>query len=321
MLGRARFLTVLAFPAAALSACTALLGDFSETNAGDASTQDGSVLEGSIQESSTDSPTSSMDAGKDVITASDVTAGDAPQESSTGCTGASTESCTSCGTETRTCDAGAWSAWSACMNQVNTNTDIDNCGTCGHTCQQPGTPSHGLCVTGVCTEYVGGYSAVTGTNTLDPMGSTIYAVQAPLGTAGTFQGITAVVDSTAQSIDVEFALWADNGMETAPGALLWWVETTIPQTNVPTVITATANQSGATFTDAGTGAPSGLAPGMYWVSIHPNYATDNVAPVSASSTSPCVEEQWINIEPPSTWAYAGQPTTCPSMQQYMTVTF
>jgi hypothetical protein len=147
----------------------------------------------------------------------------------------------------------------------------------------------------------------------------MYAVQAPLGTAGTFQGITAVIDSTSGSDYVEFALWSDNGMETAPGDLLWWIQTTIPQTNVPTAITATANQSGATFTDAGTGAPNGLSPGMYWVSIHPQFS--NVAPVSASSSSPCVQESWINVTPPSTWTYAAQPTTCPSLQQYMTVTF
>jgi hypothetical protein len=301
------YVLVLAFFAVTFSACVTILGDFSKGNPADASTP----------EASTDGRPPLMD----VVTTTDVASADGPEDSATGCVGPSTQTCTSCGTETRTCDGGTWSAWSTCMNEVNTSTDINNCGTCAHMCQQPTSPSHGLCINGVCTQYVGGYITMSGTTPLDPMGSTIYAVQAPLETGGTFQGITGVIDSTAQSDQVEFALWADNGMETAPGNLIWWAQTTIPQTNVPTAITATASQSGAMLADAAAGAPIALSPGMYWVSIHPQYETDNVAPVSANSGSPCVQESWINIQPPASWSNAGEPTTCPALQQYMTVTF
>lgn len=50
------------------------------------------------------------------------------------CSGPTSQTCSCTGTQTRTCSSGTWSAWSACSGGTNTNTDPNNCGSCGMSC-------------------------------------------------------------------------------------------------------------------------------------------------------------------------------------------
>ncbi len=67
--------------------------------------------------------------------------GSSCQSGSCSCSGASSQSCGDCGTQTRTCEDGTWSAWSACSSQgpcapnATQSCDTNGTQTCGSSCQ------------------------------------------------------------------------------------------------------------------------------------------------------------------------------------------
>jgi hypothetical protein len=65
------------------------------------------------------------------------------------CVGPNTQACNCTGTSTRTCLDGSWSGWSGCVGGTNTNSDAQNCGSCGHRCASA-TCVGGVCACGTC---------------------------------------------------------------------------------------------------------------------------------------------------------------------------
>src|SRR5205814_9206693 len=93
------------------------------------------------------------------------------------CAGPTSQACGHCGTQTRTCDSGQWSAWSACtgegacssgMSQACGTGGTQSCGgdckwgACGNqTCPGPSTQACGKCGTSTrtCDNATGTWSA------------------------------------------------------------------------------------------------------------------------------------------------------------------
>ena len=220
------------------------------------------------------------------------------------------------------CAGGFTSCSGAC---VNTQTDNNNCGTCGHVCPTLASPSYGsicgLVSAGACAGYVGGYvTASSNTLAANADGSTVAAIKATMpSVGGTLYELGALVGSTAASgsTTMIMGLYSDSGG--SPNSLLFTTNGGSGLAyNDPSGLIRVESSGGA-FSN---GFNSALAANTtYWVYMKAgtNGATTNTA---GTSSSPCVAENWVNVSPPGTFvAGSGGKTCAGDYEAYMIVTF
>jgi hypothetical protein len=219
------------------------------------------------------------------------------------------------------CDSGFTACGSAC---VNTMTDLNNCGSCGHVCPTVSAPSSMACVSGTCTGYIGGFVAASSPATAvasNPDSMTIAAVKATMpAVAGTFSGFGAVVGSTAPQGDdtvVIFALYTDTG-GMPDEALIDTSNSTITYDD-PSAL-HTVQSGGYISRQMGGFDPSLAASSTYWVYF--KSAGQSTDTVGVSTEQTVCRSGWINQGSPIAFTGGSSASTCTGdYEAYMIVTF
>jgi hypothetical protein len=178
----------------------------------------------------------------------------------------------------------------------------------------------GLITAGECAGYVGGYVSAGGSPLLsNPDGETVVAVKATMpAVAGTFVGVGALVGSTdtSGSTQMVFGLYDDSGGK--PNLNLFY--TSVPDTtlefNDPSGLIRLKSDGGSYLN----GFNNALAASTtYWAYMKggTNGSSKNTA---GTSTSPCSAADWINVQPPGTFA-AGSASCGGDYNLYLIVSF
>jgi hypothetical protein len=205
---------------------------------------------------------------------------------------------------------------------ADTQTDNNNCGSCGKVCPLLSSPSSGAtCTAGTCIGYVGGYVAASSASVnADPDGMSAFFVKATMpAVAGTFSEIGGVVgsnDPSGMNTEMIYGLYADNGAG-APGNLLF--NTSYSDTSMsfadPSAL-HTLVSGGGLYSNGFNNTLS--ANTTYWIYMKAG-TNSSQNDVTGASSSPCQRTQWINVDPPTSPSIAG---SCPGdFQLYMVVTF